>query len=214
MNHNASNSRSFPRSIRFAFATLVLTAWSTCGPDPGYCAATLAYTPAFGPATEATLKSPQRRLAELLDLDTGARATSATFGENDRETHAWIRTNKLDALGVVEKGQIAILCMDMAVVPAPSKHWSAVTASEVVTNWSLGQQEPNKITAISPATEKTDTFFFRTREGGQGVLQIVGQNSDPLGVRIRYKLVQPPEASDIRRQTASRAVATAQATKP
>ena len=190
MNTNISNSPFSRRSIGFTIATLALIGWSNCWHGPGSCAAAPSQTPVFGPATEATLKSPQRRTAELLDLDTGARATSTTFGENDRETHAWIRTNKLDALGVVEKGHIAVLCMDVAVVPAPSNHWDKATASEVVTNWGLGQQEPNKITAISPVTEKTDTFFFRTREDGLGVLQIRGQSDDPLGVRIRYRLVK------------------------
>lgn len=192
MNTNFSNSPSRRRAIGFTIATLVLIGWSTCRLGPSNCAAAPSQTPAFGPATEATLKSPQRRTAELLDLDTGRRATSTTFGENDRETHAWIRTNKLDALGVVEKGHIAVLCMDVAVVPATSNHWDKVTASDIVTNWGLGQQEPNKITAISPATEQTDTFFFRTREGGHGVLQILGQSNDPLGVRVRYRLVKQP----------------------
>ena len=60
-----------------------------------------------------------------------------------------------------------------------------------MTNWNLPQLEPNKITAISPVTDKTDTWLFRTREGARGILQILGQSHDPLGVRIRYKLVQP-----------------------
>ncbi|HKI69142.1 MAG TPA: hypothetical protein VKA67_06105, partial [Verrucomicrobiae bacterium] len=60
----------------------------------------------FGPVSEATLKSPDNRNAELLDLDTGNRAVNTAFGANDRETHAWIRSNRVDVLGVIEKGQI------------------------------------------------------------------------------------------------------------
>ena len=67
---------------------------------------------------------------------------------------------------------------------------AALTAAVVVGEKMLAQMEPNKITAISPATEKTDTWFFRTREGGHGILQIVGEGGDPRGVKIRYKLVQ------------------------
>jgi hypothetical protein len=149
-----------------------------------------AEAPQFGPVIEEVLKAPDRRVAELLDLDTGQRATSTNFGENDRETHAWIREHELDVLGVVEKGQIAVLCMDMAVAPTTSNRWDAITPSEGVTNWGLNQQEPKPITGISPVTNNTDTWFFRTREGGMGILQIVGSTDNPRGVKIRYKLVQ------------------------
>jgi len=143
----------------------------------------------FGPVSEQVLKSPEGRVAELLDLDTGKHATSTTFGENDRETHAWVRSQRLEVLGVVEKGHVAVLCMDMVAVPAASNGWDAVTAQSVTTNWHLNQTEPNKITPISPATDATDTWFFRTREGGQGVLQILDRTDNPPGVKIRYKLV-------------------------
>jgi hypothetical protein len=152
-----------------------------------------ATSPQFGPTSEAVLKSPAvtpgHQTTELLDFDTGAWATSATFGANDRETHAWIRSNRVDVLGVVERGQIAVLCMDMVVVPAVSNGWDQATAQNVMTNWPLNQGEPNKITAISPLTDKTDVWYFLTREGSRGVLQIFGQNENPLGVKIRYKLV-------------------------
>jgi hypothetical protein len=143
----------------------------------------------FGAVTEVILKSPEGRVAELLDLDTGERATSINFGENDRVTHAWVRDHKLDVLAVVEHGQIAVLCHDMAVLPVKSERWEQATAADLVSDGMLAQMEPNKITAISLATDKTDTWIFRTREAGQGILQIMGQNADPRGVRIRYKLV-------------------------
>jgi hypothetical protein len=149
----------------------------------------------FGPVVETVLKDeeirPEGRVEELLDLDTGRRAASSNFGDNDRETHLWVRTNQLDVIGVVEHGQIAVLCFDTVVIPAVSNDWETVTAQNLVTNWNLAQNEPNKITGISPATDKTDTWLFRTREGGRGLLQILGQSNDPLGVKIRYKLVQP-----------------------
>ena len=129
----------------------------------------------FGPVMETTLKHRERHVTELLDLDTGQRATSTNFGDNDRETHAWIRTNRLDVLGVVEKGQIAVLCCDMAVLPVQSERWEPTTAKDLLGDERLAQLEPNKTTGISPATDKTDTWLFRTREGGHGILQILGK---------------------------------------
>jgi hypothetical protein len=40
-------------------------------------------------------------------------------------------------------------------------------------------------------TNQTATFYFRTREGGMGLLQITGFTDNPRGVKIRYKLVLP-----------------------
>ncbi len=34
------------------------------------------------------------------------------------------------------------------------------------------------------------TFLFKTREGGMGILQIVGFTENPKGVKIRYKMLQ------------------------
>ncbi len=157
-------------------------------------------SPVFGAAREVELKSPWKRTAELFDLDTGLRTTSTTFGENDRETHAWIRSHRLDMLGVIEKGHSAILCFDLALVPVASNSWDSVTASDVSTNWSLGQQEPGKITAIPPTPDvgpsNTDTWLFRTREGGLGVLQLLGPNPEGTAVRMRYKLVASPRAPE------------------
>jgi hypothetical protein len=143
----------------------------------------------FGPVNEAVLKSPDGRKAELLDIDTGRRATSTVFGENDRETHGWVRENKLDLLGAVEHGQHAVLAMDMVTAPAPQNSFDVITAEQVRTNWHLGQGEPRPVDALVSAQEKTDTFYFRTREGGQGLLQIVGRSDDPDGVKVRYKLL-------------------------
>jgi hypothetical protein len=145
----------------------------------------------FKAVVETVLKSPEGggRVAELLDLDTGRRATNASFGDNDRETHAWIREHKLDLLGVIEKGEFGVLCMDMVVPPAPNNSFDQLTPQQVLTNWHLAQGEPNKITAL--VQEKTDTFFFRTRESGRGVLQMIGAVEEPRGVKIRYKLVDP-----------------------
>jgi len=36
------------------------------------------------------------------------------------------------------------------------------------------------------------TFFFTTREGGKGVLQVVGFTDNPPGMKIRYKLASTP----------------------
>jgi tRNA A-37 threonylcarbamoyl transferase component Bud32 len=43
--------------------------------------------------------------------------------------------------------------------------------------------------------EQSSTWFFKTREGSVGILQITGFTENPRGVKLRYKLVQNGAAS-------------------
>jgi len=43
--------------------------------------------------------------------------------------------------------------------------------------------------------EPRATYLFKTREGGMGILQIVGFTGDPPGVKIRYKMVESAPAT-------------------
>ena len=146
----------------------------------------------FGAAIENVLPVTEGRSEKLLDIDTGRWGTKADFGENDRETHKWVRDNGLDLLGFFEKEQFGLLAFDMAVLPAKNTDWERLTAEEVVANWSLAQMEANKITPMTPmeAPDRPATYLFRTRENGIGILQIVDFTDNPKGVKIRYKIVE------------------------
>jgi hypothetical protein len=50
--------------------------------------------------------------------------------------------------------------------------------------------KPGSPVEMSGKGELPATYLFKTREGGMGVLQIVGFTNNPSGVKIRYKLVQ------------------------
>jgi hypothetical protein len=138
---------------------------------------------------EVVLPAATGRHAELYDMDRAQWATNEVFGENDRETHAWLRARQLDLLGVIERGQFAVLCMDMVVLPVASNSWQEVASESLWTNQNLRTLEPGKITGVAPVEAKTDTWIFRTREDSLGVLQLLGTNASPTGVRIRYRLV-------------------------
>lgn len=146
----------------------------------------------FGDVIEEVLPAIEGRSQKLLDVDTSRWGTKADFGENDRETHKWVRDNGLDLLGVFEKEQFGLLAFDMAILPAKSNDWERLEAKDVIENKQLNQIEANKITPMMPkeAPDKPATYLFRTRENGIGILQIVDFTDNPKGVKIRYKIVQ------------------------
>jgi hypothetical protein len=161
---------------------------------PPAAAATVSQSgpPSFAPAVEEIVRDPEKAVAELLDLDTGRRATMKEFGRDDRETHAWIRQEKVDVMGAVEHGLPGILLFDCAVYENPSISWEKITPQEVVDHRGLNQTEPNPINplATQDPSKLPLTCLFQTREGTKGVLQLVGLSDDKQGVKIRYKLLR------------------------
>jgi tRNA A-37 threonylcarbamoyl transferase component Bud32 len=126
-----------------------------------------------------------------LDLDSGTILTNSSLDWESRSGYEWIRTNGLDVVTTDSAKHFpTLLGVDMLVAPAPTNGWEIVTAADVVNNWALLQQEPQPKTVFGASPSQTDTFFFETREGGKGILQILGFADNPRGVKIRYKLVQ------------------------
>ena len=126
-----------------------------------------------------------------LDLDSGKVLTNSSLDWESRNGHEWIQANGLDVVTTESaKHSPTLLGVDMIVVPAPTNGWNIVDAADVLNNWALMQEEPQQKTIFGAWPGQTDTFLFQTREGGKGILQILGFADNPPGLRIRYKLVQ------------------------
>ncbi len=148
----------------------------------------------FGAVTEQTLRDPEERVAELLDIDTGRRAISNEFGADDRQTHRWIRQQGVDVLGSVEGEAAGVLLFDMAVYESRNIDWDTIKPRDVWDHRGLNQTEPKPITALATTdpAKLPLTCLFQTRERNKGVLQLVGLGDQPETAKIRYKLVQQP----------------------
>ena len=125
------------------------------------------------------------------DLDSGTVRTNSSVDWMSRSGHEWMRTNGLDvAVTESSKNLPVLLGFDMNIAPAPTNGWDIVSADDVVHNWALLQEAPKPEQAFGAMPGQTDTFFFQTREGGKGIVQVLGFVENPHGVKIRYKLVQ------------------------
>ena len=60
----------------------------------------------------------------------------------------------------------------------------------------LDSREPGGPIVNLLAREQSVTWFFKTREGATGVLQIAGFSENPGSAKIRYKLVKPSTATE------------------
>ena len=130
-------------------------------------------------------------LVGWLDLDSGTVLTNSMLDWQSHAGHEWIRTNGLDVVATESSNNLpALLGVDLVLAPAPTNGWDIVTATDVGQNWTLMQQEPRQEQIFGAPPGQSGTFFFQTREGGKGILQITDFTDNPPGVKLRYKLAQ------------------------
>jgi len=133
-----------------------------------------------------------------LDLDSGTVLTNSSLDWQTRAGHEWVRANGLDVVTTESsKNFPTLLGLDTIIAPAPTNGWDIITAADVIHNWTLLQNEPQQKQVFGVFPGQTDTFFFQTREGGKGVLEILGFAGNPPGVKIRYKLVQATAPGEV-----------------
>jgi hypothetical protein len=139
-----------------------------------------------------------------LDLDSGNMLTNSTLDWESHDGHEWIRSHGLDVVATDSSNNNPVLLgMNSVIVTAPTNAWDTVTAPDVVNNWDLLRNEPRQMKAFGAALGKSDTYIFKTREGGMGLLQLTGFTDNPRGVKLRYKLVQNSTTNPPARQNAA-----------
>jgi hypothetical protein len=113
----------------------------------------------------------------------------------------WARTNGVDFM--LRSGETRLLLLDGFTIMS-AKPFDSHTATEVVhgadhlAEVMSAQKESGFHMAcdFGGATAQPQSWLFRTREGGQGVLQITTLTQKPLRVKLRYKLVQIVKPSE------------------
>src|SRR5215475_446315 len=104
----------------------------------------------------------------------------------------WVRSNGLDISCFGLSRGAACVTYDMTVVAVEGKCWEQNEEEELVDNAALAAgPSPRKLLVLhdGPAT-----YMFRTGEGTFGMLRLVGLSQDGRGVKICYKLINPPKA--------------------
>jgi hypothetical protein len=141
----------------------------------------------FGTVVERTVNDDNPELGDfLIDLDAGkvlSPPDDLKF-KDQKELLDWCRKMGVDAFG---EGDM-LLGIDMVVLPTSQSNWNP--HPRTFEQIDLG--EPGTPIPITGHGKLPSTYFFSTREGGRGVLQIVAFNTNPQSTRIRYKLVKSP----------------------
>ncbi len=152
----------------------------------------------FGPVIERVVGDEPKVPDCTIDLDSGVLYTfPVDLKFDDESVLAWCRKNGVDAIGEVGGTRGGLGPVDAAVISATTEMWAASSAE--IRKQIASEPAAPFDTSYMMRTAKDEvpaTWLFRTREGGMGILQIVGFTEDPKGVKIRYKMVREAAGDD------------------
>ncbi|NBR85080.1 MAG: hypothetical protein EBS84_15935 [Proteobacteria bacterium] len=149
-------------------------------------------------------RSPPAAIADGIRLlaDNNGQPFSDLNGAGD-ERHGWLKTSGVDLIGGLGRDSHAKFKY-IGQPPHYETGWTsfdradpAKVVQELQASPFAAGDKPNLpaiyINDINPQLEsvkKAKFILFRTHDGDAGILQVLGENQNPPGVKIRYKLVQ------------------------
>ncbi len=122
----------------------------------------------------------------LADLDAGK--VIMPPGEKPEDIIGWMRENGIDVVGETSVSVRGLGCLDMKVSERlPGETWEAADAEipALLSGIERQQMAPMKGGEDLPAT-----YAFETREGAQGILQILEVNDRDKVIKIRYRVIE------------------------
>ena len=161
----------------------------------------------FGPPNEIDLQSGTN---QFLDLDKRQLLTnSGDF--TSLFTGDWLNQSGAD---LIYAGEEKLLGLGGVFSVAPTNgptnldDWDNTTADHVQAQMDSTSPVPGGRAVNLLTRDQSAIWFFKTREGAEGILQLVSFTNDPAAAKIRYKLIQgnnritaPPQISNTSDET-------------
>ncbi|MDD5458602.1 MAG: M56 family metallopeptidase [Phycisphaerae bacterium] len=149
----------------------------------------------FGPVKEVTIPVDGTRVGTFfLDFESGQLISPPpSLNAKDDTGSKWAIDNGVDA--IAEKLTTGphlwgLGCVFLEIMP---DQWDIITPEKLLAEVNLGHLKGE---ALGRNQKQPATFAFKTREGGIGVLQIIGFTHEQDGVKIRYKMVENNTATE------------------
>ncbi len=129
----------------------------------------------------------------LYDLDSGNFVARANVSrEMDWK---WVKSKGVDLMGGLLPTKAGMTATGgTMIVPTATDTWETMSPTELREMVGSLSSEENDGIAVPTGNSFPATFAFKTREGGIGILQIIGLIEQPRGTRFRYKTLQPAPA--------------------
>jgi len=127
-------------------------------------------------------------------------------GWSHQQRQDWIVANKIDLLADYARNRWALATVNLMLKAIPAIKWDTVASAEldrVLSRATPSAQDDIEVLErggvcyhlLTRGATAPVTFAFKTSEGNLGVLQVVEFREKPRGIKIRYKLEPPTQAS-------------------
>ncbi len=146
----------------------------------------------FGAVIERLVNDDNEKTNMVIDLDSGDLVTppDELHKLGAKEQLAWFAEKGIDAGCETNEDVRGLFCVDLVAIPVLNDRWETISAKSLSKDEVLQQAKPGTLAFMGGKGELPITYQFKTREGGIGILQIIGFSDSPKGVKIRYKMVQ------------------------
>jgi predicted Ser/Thr protein kinase len=158
--------------------------------------------PSFGPVTERILNLKDQGLTEVLDLDSGKVVPPPKLKSSlDAAFVSAIMPTGVAIISQTAQHPMMLLGRQTSVAPLPEQNkdreWNDMSPQQLTESYANEMSLENSSDTASAFGDLPNTFMFKTLAGRVGLLQITGFTENPRGVKIRYKLVQPPTTTPV-----------------
>jgi len=152
----------------------------------------------LGPVIEQVLNDDSEERNWWLDLDNSKLLTPPRQLKNapEAEWTNWVAENGADISGI-KAGTGILFGLNVSIAPMPDAEWESIEPSQIKAE--LKQHPAPTSNSVSPAFSPVEfgsgqatpspVYAFQTREGTQGILQILSISSEPRGLRLRFRRV-------------------------
>lgn len=142
----------------------------------------------LGPEVEVTVRHSGENC--MIDFDTGKLFTPPDFNGTE-DAFAWMTNNGIDAGGGNQPEVRGLIGMDLMVNPEANAQWDDAATNGALNHDAFKFGKPGNPVYLSAKGDLPSTWTFKTREGGLGVVQILGfEDEEPRGVKIRYRMME------------------------
>lgn len=144
--------------------------------------------PTLGPEIEVTIRHSGEDC--MIDFDTGKLFTPPNF-DGTEDALAWTAKNGIDAGGGNQPEVRGLIGMDLVLNPEENTIWDNAATNGALKHDAFKFGKPGNPVYLSAKGDLPATWTFKTREGGLGIVQILGfGDEEPRGVKIRYRMLE------------------------
>ncbi len=148
----------------------------------------------FGSVIERTIGDiATHEIPELINFRTGELFYQSQILGGSREMSQaqiteQLREHGIDAAGTLDPTVSGLAGWEIVAVPVPASTWEDLRPNAV--RDALVDSKPGSPVVLQGTGALPATYLLKTRNGDEGILQILGFAENPRGIKIRYKLVR------------------------